>query len=224
MTTVTTSLFNPVVLARTDEVRAAFQAETPLPGFVIVPDLLSEYWLQEALAGCDASELSTWCGYAIDEDMRVLRNEFCEPREGPIYVTVHQRPVQPVPQLQDLHARFVAPSTLDALRELTGIPLKPEGHRSVLTSWGPWSFLTQHTDANRPNRLLVSLSLTRRWSPRFGGITGWRWAGVKETVWVEPHLNNAVLFAPFSGSDHWVEQIASDAPGRLRFTWTMEYE
>lgn len=226
MTASVANPINPAVLERSASIREAFQSETPLPGFVLIPDLLTPLHLDDALAGCVGARVATFCGHAPEDDPRAVRNEFFEPIEGRLYITIHQRPVEPVPQLRRLHELFVAEETLAAMEEMTGITLSREGHRSVLTSWGPWSFLGPHTDAasaGRPNRLIVSLSLTRRWEPGFGGITGFQWNGAGPTAWLQPQLNNAALFRPFDGSFHWVEQIAGDAPDRLRYTWTMEY-
>lgn len=226
MTATTAIPINAAVLERSDAVRAAFQAPAPLPGFVIIPDFLTAEYLERALAGCDGANVATFCGHAPEDDPEAVRNEFFEPVEGRLYITIHQRPVGPVPLLRALHERLVAEETLAAMERLTGITLSGEGHRSVLTSWGPWTFLGPHTDATsagRPNRLILSLSLTRRWDRRFGGITGFQWNGAGPTVWVEPLLNNVVIFKAFEGSWHWVEQIAGDAPDRLRYTFTMEY-
>jgi hypothetical protein len=217
---------NRAVLDRSDALRDAFQAPTPLPGFVIVSNFLTREHLEQALAGCDGAKVATFCGHAPEEDPLAVRNEFFEPVEGRLYITIHQRPVEGVPLLRALHDLLVAEETLVAMESLTGIALSRDGHRSVLTSWGPWTFLGPHTDAasaGRPNRLIVSLSLTRHWDRRFGGITGFQWNGAGPTVWVEPRLNNAVIFKAFEGSVHWVEQIAGDAPDRLRYTFTMEY-
>jgi hypothetical protein len=217
---------NPTIVERSAQLRAAFASESPLADLVIIPDLLSTVYLEQALAGCDAAPLATFCGYAPADDPQAVRNEFFEPVEGPLYVTIHQRPTGPIPQLQELHDLFVAEQTLVAMEALTGIALSRDGHRSVLTSWGPWSFLGRHCDAatgSRPNRLVISLSLTRSWQRRFGGLTGFQWNGTGPTLWVEPHLNTAVVFRAFLGSVHWVEQIAGDAPERTRYTWTMVY-
>jgi hypothetical protein len=217
---------NPAVLARADAIRDAFQSEEPLPGFVIVRDFLAPDQLEQALAGCDQAQVANFCGHAPQDDPRALRNEFFEPVEGHVYVTIHQRAVEPVPQLDALQELFTAEPTLAAMERLTGMELSRHGHRSVLTAWGPWSFLGPHTDATRagrPNRVLISLSLTRRWDVRYGGLTGFQWNGSGPAIRVEPKLNSAVIFRAFPGSVHWVEQVGGDAPDRLRYTWTMEY-
>jgi hypothetical protein len=209
-----------------DAVRESFQSERPLPGFSVVPGFLAPWCLEQALQGCDGAELATFCGHAPLDDPQAVRNEFFEPVEDRLYITIHHRPLRPVPQHEALHERFVAEETLAAMEALTGITLSREGHRSVLTSWGPWSFIGPHSDAflaGRPTKLIISLSLTRRWDPAYGGITGFQWDRTGPTTWVTPELNTAVLFRPFAGSYHWVEQVAGDAPERLRYTWTMEY-
>jgi hypothetical protein len=219
-------VLNPPVLERRTSICRAFQSAEPLPAFAVVGDFLCESRLADALAGCRSAELATFCGYSPTGEERDLRNEFREPEEGPVYVTIHERPVRPVPQLLALGESMTAPETLQALQEMTGIELAEQGHRGVLTCWGPWSFLGPHTDAGpqtRPNRLIISLSLTQGWDSRHGGHTGFAWGGVPPLISLPPRLNTAILFAPHAGSFHWVEQIAGDAPPRVRFTWTMEY-
>ena len=217
---------NPAVLAGAESIRDAFQRNTPLTDFVIVTDFLDQRLLEQALIGCDQARLATFCGHAPLDDPDDLRNEFFEPVEGRLYVTIHHRPVEPVPMLQALHDLFVMEETIAAMEQLTGVVLSRKDHRSVLTAWGPWSFLRPHTDASdrtRANGLIVSLSLTRNWDTRYGGMTGFQWNAAGPTTWVAPQLNTAVLFRPFAGSVHWVEQISGDAPDRLRYTFTMQY-
>lgn len=223
---ISTLPINPSLLGYLRALRALFQSEFPLPGFVVIPDFLTAEALSNALEGCHSAEYATFCGYSPTGDPRDIRAEFCEPREDYTYATIHERPVSEIPQLTRLYEAFATAETRRVLAEMTGIELREIGFPSVLTCWGPWSFLEPHTDAgtpSRPTRLVVSLSLTERWDPRHGGATTFWWTGSPRSVTIQPQLNTAVLFAPHPGSFHWVEQIAGDAPPRSRFTWVLPY-
>ena len=203
-----------------------FAQPDPLPGLVVVPDFLSPAALQLALTAADTAELDTFCGHADPQDPGNLRNEFFKPVPDRVYCTIHQRPRKRSAAMKSLHAAFCAPPMLEQMRQLSGEPIGDSNHGSVLTAWGPWSFLREHCDfgdPQQPNLLVVSLSLTCEWSPEFGGMTGFAWNGRPPVLRVAPTLNTAVVFRPHKGSIHWVEQIAGTAPRRQRYTWTMEY-
>jgi Rps23 Pro-64 3,4-dihydroxylase Tpa1-like proline 4-hydroxylase len=141
------------------------------------------------------------------------------------YVTIHQRPRVPVPALETLKSEFEAPATLEALREMTGVEVTEMAFAPVLTAWGRGTFLEAHTDAGpktRPTRLVISVSLTEAWSSDYGGTTVWAWTN-EEPLRLVPTSNQAVLFAPSERTRHWVEPVASHAPERARYTWTLYF-
>jgi 2-oxoglutarate-Fe(II)-dependent oxygenase superfamily protein len=83
------------------------------------------------------------------------------------------------------------------------------------------SFVEAHTDHVPKQKLVLSLSLTEQWEESYGGTAVFAWTGLERAVRIPPRLNTAVLFVPFSGSFHWVEQISKNAPAKRRFTWTL---
>ncbi len=220
------SLFHPSVLARTDALRARFQEAEPLPGFLVLEQLLEPGVVATLRAACLEQEYATWCVGAPEGRPQELRSGFGEPDEEHLYVTVHQRAVKPSPALLAVRERMGSPEVLETLRQLTGLELSRLGLPDVLSCWDAYSFIEPHTDVavpGHPPRLVISLSLTEGWRPAFGGRTTFAWANSARAVTLEPRLNQAVLFTPFDGSLHWVEQVSAEAPSRTRFTWTLHY-
>lgn len=217
-----TTPLNPSLLKRRDEIRRGFQSDNPLPQFQVVPDFLRGSILDRVLAGCRNAQYSTFCAYCEPTDRKKVLSEFCEPREGPLYVTVHQRPTYPIRELEWLSELFNTSEALAAVADLTGISAK-RCDDGVLTCWGPETFVEAHTDyvPQRRQKLVLSLSLTEQWDHSYGGTTVFAWTGLGRAVRMPPRLNTAVLFVPFSGSFHWVEQISKNAPAKRRFTWTL---
>jgi hypothetical protein len=94
---------------------------------LILPEFLTPEALELALAGCRHAHLATFCGHRPAGGRQPLRNEFFEPIQGHEYVTIHQRPPEPVPELQALHELFAKEATVTAFENLTG--LSPAGTR-----------------------------------------------------------------------------------------------
>jgi len=223
------SVLDSAWLSRLDELKAAFAAEAPLPGFVVVDDFLSPSALESATSEIRGTATSTYTVWSEDGDPLHLKCGFVEPNETYYYLTVHRRPTSPLPTLDRLAAALGAPPVLEIMRALTGRPISRLGMPCVLTAWDPGDFLGEHCDAgpvDRPAQLIVSLSLTLTdtWSERYGGCTKFSWDGSEREVTTWPHTNRAVIFAPHRGSLHWVERLTREAPARTRFTWTLHYE
>jgi hypothetical protein len=213
----------PSILRRSTAIRKSFHSNDPLPRFTVIENFLRPGILRDAVRGCQKGRYSTFCAYSSTQEMREVHEEFREPDEASIYLSVHERMRSQIP-LDCLCEAFEEKATIDALSELTGIPLS-RSSGGLLTSWQPGSFLERHTDhaPGSKEKLAVSLSLTGRWHPSYGGMTVFAWGGVPRRVLVPPRRNTAVLFAPYSRSYHWVEQIAAQAPPRRRFTWTVHF-
>jgi Rps23 Pro-64 3,4-dihydroxylase Tpa1-like proline 4-hydroxylase len=155
-----------------------------------------------------------------------IANEFAEPEEDGVYVTIHQRPSQPMPALERLNLAFGSRDMVKLMAQLYGGMLSDKGHCGVLTCWGPHAFIDPHTDQGtdaEPSRIAIALSLTDGWNPDHGGKTYFQWEDGGRIVCVRPRLNNAIIFATSKDSNHWVEQISGEAPERTRFTWTFSY-
>lgn len=215
------SAISPSVLRRSTTIRKSFHSNQPLPRFTVIQDFLRPRLLRDALTGLRKGRYSTFCAYSRSPDMRDVKEEFREPDEDAIYVSVHERLRSSAP-LDFLREAFEDDATIESLSKMTGIPLK-KSSGGLLTSWQPGSFLECHTD-HAPGsdfKLVVSLSLTARWHASYGGIGVFSWGDFPSRVHVPPRRNTAVLFAPHSRSYHWVEQVAEHAPPRRRFTWTV---
>jgi len=213
------------VYERWDSICEAFSSPDPLPHFVVIPNFLNPAFLAKMKSGCQNARLETFCGRIGNEDADI-ENSFSEPEENQVYVTIHQRPRDPLPELDEINDSFSSPQMVELMSKLYGARLNAQGHCGVLTSWGPHSFIEPHTDQGTPeapSRLAIALSLTEQWRPEYGGATYFEWGDQSQMVRVQPRFNNAVLFETFSGSYHWVEQISGDAPPRTRFTWTFSY-
>src|SRR5262249_24824096 len=127
-----------------------------------------------------------------------------------------------IPEVVHLRESFETPEAIEALNALTGAEITQMYQPDVLTCWDPGCFLELHND-EAPHtrfRLVLSVSLTENWDPAFGGATRYAWKDLDRCVRLQPRLNTAVLFTPFEGSNHWVDQISNDAPPQTRFTWT----
>ena len=215
---------NPIsrsVLRRLSVHCETFQSDYPLPNFNVIPNFLASELVRGVLPACQTARYRTFCGYS-HPNSTVVKSHFCDPNEEDTYITVHERPIHIIKALNRLHALFKKQETVDALSALTGLTLTNVGLH-VLTSWQPGSFLELHTDYDSRGaaRLILSLSLTRRWRSEYGGTAVYAWKGLNRSVRITPHCNTAVLFVPFSGSNHWVEQVSPHAPHRQRFTWTI---
>ena len=213
----------PGVLRNHGAVRRAFENDYPLPRFVIIRNFLSKDLLNTITRQCQQAQYSTYCNYSTPAAPDVVRSDFCEPNERNVYVSIHERPLEPLPALVHLSELFKKREALQFLSSLTGVRLTTVLEPDVLISWQPGAFLEPHTDhgPDKPGKLVLSLSLTTRWHSSYGGATVFAWSGLSRAVRLQPRLNTAVLFAPWSGSLHWVEQISSHAPPRHRFTWTV---
>ena len=213
----------PGVLRNHAAIRRAFESDYPLARFAVIPRFLRSEWLNEISRQCQQARYSTYCDYSTPLEPDVVRGGFCQPNERDLYVSIHQRPLERLPALVQLRELFQKRETLQFLSALTGLRLTTVMEPDVLISWQPGAFLEPHTDYGRenPGKIVLSLSLTRRWHSSYGGATVFAWKGAGRAVRLQPRLNTAVLFAPWSGSLHWVEQIAPRAPERHRFTWTV---
>ena len=218
-----TSAISFKVLRRRDSIRDSFRSHDPLPRFAVIEDFLNPGLLKRAVACCQRAQYSTFCAYTRSEDMRAMKEEFCEPNGKSIYVSVHERLLDPV-ALDCLREAFEDKATISALSAMTGIPLMTSSG-GLLTCWQPGSFLECHTDyaPGSKTRLVVSLSLTGRWRPSYGGMGVFSWGDAPRRVRVPPRRNAAVLFVPYARSYHWVEQVSDKAPPRRRFTWTVQF-
>ncbi len=212
----------PSVMRSRSAIRDSFHSDYPLPRFAVIPNFLRQTLIKPLVRACQQAEYATFCAYRGSKDGE-MRNEFCEPNEGFLYLSIHQRPTRPVEELVRLRHLFAEPQTIAEISEIAGIKLDRLIEPDALTCWGPESFLEGHTDHSPGStaKLVVSLSLTTAWRATFGGTTVFAWRGLNRAVRVRPRLNTAVLFTPFSGSWHWVEQISENAPPRRRFTWTV---
>jgi 2OG-Fe(II) oxygenase superfamily len=209
------------VLQHQDDVREAFRSRDPLPEFVVIPNFLRKTILDDVSKGCESGKYSTYCSYVHPLDCHDVKSGFCEPNEKDLYVTIHHRPTHPIIAIQRLEDCFKSEDAIGALSALTGRRLSGFYH-SVLICWGRGAFIAPHNDydPNCPAQLVLSLTLTKLWRPSYGGMTIFAWVDADRAVRFRPRLNTAVLFAPHSGSVHWVEQISDRAPPRRRFTWT----
>ncbi len=219
------TVINPDVLRDRAALRARFQSGLPLPKWLVIWDFLAPEALDIALEECRTVEMATFCSYQLTEDSPVVLNAFGEPNAEHVYVTVHARPVHPLPRLSRLGEALATREAVQALSEMTGLKLTAQDG-DVLTGWEPWSFFQPHDNRGNPEdlaRLVVSLSLTTRWEPHYGGTTVWACESTGAAVRLEPRLNTAVVFTPTAGSLHWVEQLTGHAPRRTRFTWTLRY-
>jgi Rps23 Pro-64 3,4-dihydroxylase Tpa1-like proline 4-hydroxylase len=213
---------NPIHMGRSRAIRDDFTSDHPLPGFTVVPNFLRRELIEDALAGCRRAHFESYCTYSVSAEGGDLKSEFREPEESAYYLTVHKRSRIPIPEVARLKELLRRKESIAALNEFTGAGVTEMFESDVLTYWNPGSFLSQHTD-DVPSihfRLAISVSLTEDWQPAYGGTTLYAWRGLDRCICFQPQLNAAVIFAPFSGSDHWVEQVSNDAPPLTRFTWT----
>jgi hypothetical protein len=212
-------------LRGTQEFRRAFRADEPLPDFLVVEGFLEPVWIARLLSGIEKAEFGTFGAYTPTGKPDDMRFEFHEPSQSHCYVTIHQRPRQPIPELIAARAAMAAPATVRALAALTGLPLRALSELDALTCWGPGSFIGRHSDSayGRSHQLAVSLSLTRAWTAGLGGLTTFAWEGLSQSVTLTPSLNTAALFVPNDRSAHWVSQVEPSAPPRTRYTWTLFY-
>ena len=215
------SPISPYVLRHRSLHRENFHSDDPLPRFTVIPNFLRKHVARHVVAACQNARYATYCGYSRPKSQEVI-SEFCEPNERDVYVTVHARPIRPIAALTALSAAFRKRETLHALSELIGIQLSKVGG-DVLTCWPPGSFLESHNDFSPDGdaKLILSLSLAAGWRASYGGTTVYAWSGLNRAVRIQPDSNKAVLFVPFAGSAHWVEQLSQSAPSRRRFTWTI---
>lgn len=215
------------LLSAPNEVRERFVGDLPLPDFVVVTDFLETHLASEVLREALDAPYATWCGYSLTGKEADLKAHFCEPNDQAFFVTVHQRPTRPIPLLDKIGKSFAQPEVMQALREMTGLPLnemRPFGSE-ILTRWTPGSFLNAHTDAGpkeRPTQLVISLSLTANWCPDFGGSTMFKWEGSDQSIETWPLFNSAVLFRAHPGSTHWVNRVEDHARSS-RFTFTLHF-
>jgi Rps23 Pro-64 3,4-dihydroxylase Tpa1-like proline 4-hydroxylase len=215
--------FNPIHLGRSRAIRDDFTSDRPLPRFTVVPNFLRRELIEDALSGCRKGQFETYCTYSPTTDGRVTKSEFREPEEDKYYyLTVHNRSRTPIPEVARMKELMRTDEAIATLNDFTGIGVTEMYETDVLTYWNPGSFLGRHTDdvESIHFRLAISISLADDWRPEYGGSTVYEWRGLDRCVRFQPQLNAAVLFSPFSGSDHWVEQISNDAPPLSRFTWT----
>jgi len=213
---------HPVHLRRGATLRNEFVSNHPLPRFTVIPDFVRRELIEDALAGCKRAHFETYCGYSMTEDGADLKSQYREPDESAYYVTIHKRSRTPIPEIVRLKDLFRTAESIAALNELTDAGITRMYEPDVLTYWSPGSFLERHTDdvPHTHFRLVLSVSLTERWGPAYGGATLYAWKALHRHVRLQPRLNTAVMFVPFAGSDHWVEQVSNDAPVLTRFTWT----
>jgi hypothetical protein len=206
--------------------RCAFQSAEPFPRFAVIPGFLRRTVAENLRLGCEQGHYSTFCAYTLPGVDNDLRNAFCEPNENDVYVTIHKRLIEPVPAIDRFARLFEKRETIDALSLITGLRLTRAVEPGVVTYWPPSSFLEAHTDYAEESdaKLVLSISLTANWNPSYGGATAYAFSGANRSVRLQPSLNSAVLFTPFCGSWHWVEQIAESAPPLRRFTWTAFFE
>jgi len=213
---------NPIHLRCSPTIREAFVSDHPLPRFAVIPDFVQSELIDDALAGCKRAHFETYCGYSMTEDGKDMKSGYREPDESAYYVTIHKRSRTPIPEIARLKDLFRTGETIAALNALTDSGITRMLEPDVLTYWSPASFLERHTDdvPDTHLRLVLSVSLTEGWEPAYGGATLYAWSNLDRRVRLQPRLNTAVLFAPSSTSDHWVEQVSNDAPPLTRFTWT----
>lgn len=218
----TANPINPIHLGRSAIIRDDFLCDRPLPRFAVIPEFVRRELIEDALAGCKRTNFETYCGFSMTEDGADLKSEYRQPDESLYYVTIHQRSRTPIPEIVRLREEFQTAEAIAALNEFTNAGITQMYEPDVLTYWSPGSFLERHTDdvPGTNFRLILSVSLTENWERAYGGATLYGWSGLDREVRLQPRLNTAVLFVPFSGSDHWVEQISNDAPALTRFTWT----
>lgn len=211
---------NPFVVRRSAELRESFRSPDPLPKFMIIPNFLRRSLARDVLAGCERARYFTYCAYQPpgSDD---LQYEFREPESGPAYLSIHQRARRSIPEIDDLSERFSTTEAIEAVSALTGLKLSTVHRPTVLTCWGPQSFIGPHTDytPGHAPRLVLSISLTRGWRRSYGGSTFFAWSGADRVVRLQPRLNTAMLFVPTARSVHWVERVAMSAPPKRRFTW-----
>ena len=227
MTTIPASRepFRRSLFSQLPELNRAFLAPVPLPQFVIVRNLLAAPLLSSVVAACERATYSTYCAYLSSTESGRAEARFVTPNEYDLYVTIHERSPDVIPEIQQLQELFSREETINAISRLTSIPLQRLVPPSVLSCWGPGSFFEAHTDYNphRPARLVLSLSLTTQWQASYGGSTVYSWSNTDAAVRLQPRLNRGVLFVPSRQSVHWVEQVAAAAPPRRRFTWTASF-
>jgi hypothetical protein len=211
-----------VHLQRSAAIRSDFIAAHPLPRFAVIPDFVRRDLIDDALAGCKRAHYETFCSYSMTEAGTDARSEFREPDEDAYFLMVHKRSRASIPEIARLRQLFKTPETIAALNGLTDAGITRMVEPDVLTYWNPGSFLERHTDdvSDVQFRLVLSVSLTENWQAHYGGATLYAWQDVDRSVRLQPRLNTAVLFVPFAGSYHWVEQVSNDAPPLTRFTWT----
>jgi 2OG-Fe(II) oxygenase superfamily len=203
--------------------RARFLAHDPFPSFVLIQRFLDVGALKAPLRQLEAAAFKTYCGWSNHADGRELHAGFRELDEAGFFVTVHQRPVVPVPGLDKLADAIGTRACLSLLSQMTGLTLRLLGRPAVLTSWGPGSFIGRHSDAgpvDNPVQLVLSLSLTRSWLTDYGGTTTYASETDAQTFTVDPEFNCATIFRP---RPHWVSPVASHGPKRSRYTWTLHF-
>lgn len=214
------------MLSSVDTLKERFTDEQPLPGLLVVNRLLDEVSAGMLRAACSQGDYATYCVFTKEEEPGKFQSRFTEPEEGATYVTIHHRARGPSPQLLAVRDRLASPEVIQFLNRMTGLSLSRLGQPDVLTLWEAWSFIEPHTDmgtSGEPPKLVISLSLTEGWKPEYGGRTTFAWSNAQRSITLEPRFNQAVIFAPFEGSVHWVEQLTEAAPPRTRFTWTLHY-
>jgi Rps23 Pro-64 3,4-dihydroxylase Tpa1-like proline 4-hydroxylase len=217
------SPISPTVLREHSALREAFQSDDLLPQFAAIPNFLRRSVAREIRTVCERGHYATFCAYSTPDAQSDLHNEFCEPNNSDVYVTIHKRLRAPVPRLVQFDEVFRSRETIQELAAITGLRLTRALAPGVLTYWPPGGFLEAHTDHSEETeaKLVLSISLSGRWHASYGGATVYAWGRMDRTVRLQPQLNTAVLFTPFPGSWHWVEQVSEKAPPLRRFTWTV---
>ncbi|WP_461481388.1 2OG-Fe(II) oxygenase [Porticoccus sp.] len=221
------ALINRALITGQDDLFSLFSHPSPLRDFAVVSSFFTEQTAATLIQALGDISFSHYCVWSPSHSEHDLEKAFREPDPNYPHLTVHARPRQLNNEVFERVAKSLgSPDTLQWLSTISGRQIAYMDPRHVLTRWGPGSFLGPHLDAGSaddPVALVLSISLTQEWRREWGGETVFAWTDSNARVTSYPKLNQAVLFAPHSGSFHWVEPIAESAPDSMRHTWTLHY-
>ncbi len=203
-----------------------FASREPLAGFVVIPNFLTDELFREVQEFARNVSMRRYCVYSRTGSVTDLEKGFCEPHPDFYYLTTHSRMFEWHGLPSHIERLVSSPDMIEYLSNLSGISLTGHQIPGTLTGWNAGDFLGEHCDegdSNRPNKLVISLSLTSDWNSEYGGTTHYKWTGGKQEVVIMPTGNVATVFAPGEHSVHWVSPIAANAPTGRRYTWTLDY-
>lgn len=212
-----------------EEVRLAemFLADSPLPGLAVVPSFFSDDAVAALVDAIKEIEFFRYCVWSPTNSESDLKCAFRDPDLKFSHLSIHSRPKTLYNEIFLQTATALgSPPVLEWLSTISGRKITYMDPRHVLTRWGPGDFLGPHLDAGStadPVALVLSISLTQDWRREWGGETIFEWEGSNIRLTSYPKANQAVFFAPHSGSYHWVEPLSETAPPDVRYTWTLHY-